>query len=214
MTPINFSRRLREAIESRRPLEELLSPGEEVSSAEEREWRRQVELDRAIGLWLAKEVLPESKVRSCSTEPLRYAVGFRGRFTGLVAAAVVVLLIGVPEVPRGERLVHGVAPRVVAPAMSSPVTETRALVAMAQTDELLAGREMVGGGDLALDGEGIDLVARDTDSQADRELDWRRQADRLVYAVEPVGEGVSAVWQRLVEAVPGVDVIAAWHYET
>ena len=230
MSQTEFSRRLRAAIESRRPLDDLASPDEELTSAEEREWHRQIILDQVIGQWLANENAPADLEKSGGDRRSRGAVAHSsrmvrgGRVAGLVALAAIVLLLGVPgpPLPDGGGILDlswdtpgQDVPRILSSQLPSPTVESHSLIAAGRSDAPVDFLDTLPLDELpplelAPGGEASELLA----GHAASDLEWRREADRLVYAFEPVGDGVSAVWHRLVEAVPGVDVIAAWHYET
>lgn len=225
MSQTEFSRRLRAAIESRRPLDDLVSPDEELTSADEREWHRQIVLDQVIGQWLANETVPVDSVKSGPARRSRWSVAHSSRVAGLVASAAIVLFLGVPgpPLPDGGGILdlpwHDApgqeVPRILSSQLPSPAMESHSLIAAEQSNVTVGSVDTVSLDELAPlelapGGEASELLAGHTAS----DLEWRREASRLVYAFEPVGDGVSAVWHRLVEAVPGVDVIAAWHYET
>ena len=193
MTDSAFRRRLRAAIEARESLATFKSPTLDLDEDDLREWRRQRQLDEAILAWK----------RASAADSKRIARHPRRSAGILLTAALGLGIVGLflvrafNDQPVGGQIATDFSPAPTATADApQPVESTKSASRLVEN--------VVPHGELMAVGE-----------SSTRDDDFRETADRLAYAVAPVGQGVTNVMQRLIDAVPGAEVLAAsWVHDT
>ena len=193
MTDSAFRRRLRAAIEARESLATLGTPALDLDEDDLCEWRRQRQLDEAILAWKQASAADSKRI---TRRPRRSAGILLTTALGLGIVGLFVVR-GFNDQPVGGQIATNVSPvptaRADAPQPMGPTkSATRSVENVVPHGELIALGE-----------------------SSTRDDDFRETADRLAYAVAPVGHGVTNVMQRLIDAVPGAEVLAAsWVHDT
>ena len=178
MKPTAYQRRLRDAVEARETLDRPEFARLAMQAGQCDEWRREVQLDQAISAWRQQQ----------RKAGLRQTV----RQQAMTIAAATALGLG------GLWLMQPVEPVLTAgPAIAEQVsyeepTDRGRLVAARPLDSSHRSQP----------------VAAPRPDELDRFAQASVTAERLAYAIQPVGEQVGSMVRLLFDAVPGTDVLA------